>query len=248
MSLRAAVSTFSIVPVGRAEVRASLLAWLPLVGGALGALAGLVFAALVSINDKTVLLAAFLAVGALALLTRGLHLDGLADTADGLGSRTPSDQALEIMRRSDIGPFGVVTLVIVLGVDVAALTSVTGKWHVLAALAVAATTARLSVVHAALRGVPSARPSGFGSLVAGTVRRPLAAAETVLVLGFGAGAAALCDINPLRWVAVQAVALMLVYAFRVHTTRRLGGVTGDVFGALIEVGTAVTLVGLALFS
>ena len=60
-------------------------------------------------------------MAALALLTRGLHLDGLADLADGLGSGQPAATALDIMRRSDIGPFGTVTLVLVLLTQVAAL-------------------------------------------------------------------------------------------------------------------------------
>ena len=59
----------------------------------------------------------------LAVATGGLHLDGLADTADGLGSRRPADQALEIMRRPDAGPLGVATLVLVLLVQVSALAS-----------------------------------------------------------------------------------------------------------------------------
>ena len=64
------------------------------------------------LHPPPAVLAAALLVGALALLTRAMHLDGLADTADGLGSRTPAEAALEVMRRSDVGPFGVVTLVL----------------------------------------------------------------------------------------------------------------------------------------
>ena len=193
------------------------------------------------------LLAAVLAVATLAVLTRALHLDGLADTADGLGSRAPAESALEIMRRSDIGPFGVLAIGFVLAADIASVALLSGeRWHACAALAVAAATGRLAVVHAACPGVASARPTGFGALVAGTVRPAWAVVESVAVLGFGASVAALCSVDPLRWVGAQVVALLLAYCFRRHTTRRFGGVTGDVFGALVEVATTITLVGIAL--
>ncbi|MCW2495011.1 adenosylcobinamide-GDP ribazoletransferase [Jatrophihabitans sp.] len=249
MSLRTAVSTFSLLPVGEqvAPADAATLLWLPLVGAGLGALAGLPLAAALGMNAGAGLVAALLGLAALALLTRGLHLDGLADTADGLGSRAPAERALEIMRQSDIGPFGVLSVVFVVGLDAAALVTFTGsQWHGLAALTVAAATGRVTVLHAALKGVPSARPGGFGALVAGSVEPAVAVLQTAGVLALGAGLAEACDIAAWRWLVAQGVALVLAWAFRVHTTRRLGGVTGDVFGALVELGTAATLVGLAL--
>ena len=248
-ALRAAVSTFTLLPVGRADVSdgAALVLWLPVVGVGLGALAGLVAAASLGANGTAGLLAALLAIAALALLTRGLHLDGLADTADGLGSRAPAEQALDVMRRSDIGPFGVVAIVLAVGADVAALVMFTpDTWHPLAALVVAAATGRLAVVHAALPGVRAARPGGFGALVAGRVTPLAAAVETAGVLGLSAALGAGIGANPLTWVAAVGVSLVLTFGFRLHVTRRLGGVTGDVFGALVELGTAITLVALAL--
>ncbi len=116
------------------------------------------------------LLGATLAIGVLALLTGGLHLDGLADTADGLGSRRPRDEALAIMRRSDIGPFGVVALLFAVGVQVTGLAAVQPGWPGAAALAVAVVTGRVAVVLAA--GSPAARPDGFGALVAGSTTAP----------------------------------------------------------------------------
>lgn len=253
--LRLAVAMFTVLPVpsgwhgevDRARAAATVR-WLPLVGALLGALAGLPVAALVARDRGTALLAAALGIAALALLTRGLHLDGLADTADGLGSRAPAQRALEIMRRSDIGPFGVMTLVFVLAVDVAALALIgqDGGWRALAALAVAAATGRLAVVHAALAGVPSARGNGFGSLVAGSTSRVTVAALTGAVLAAGSALAAASGAGAAGWPLAQAVALATAFGLRLHTTRRFGGVTGDVFGALVECATAVTLVGLAV--
>jgi adenosylcobinamide-GDP ribazoletransferase len=256
-SLRLALAMFTVLPVPRGwhgtdpvrpEAAARTVRWLPVVGAALGGAAGLAAAAVLDRDRGAVLLAASVGVGALAVLSRGLHLDGLADTADGLASRAPADRALEIMRRSDIGPFGVISIVLVLAVEIAALSTVArwGVWSAAAALAVAAATGRLAVVHAALPGVPAARTGGFGALVAGGTACWVAAVLTVVVLGGGVALAAAVDADPIGWPVAQAAALVLAAGLRVHTTRRLGGVTGDVFGALIEVATAATLVGLAL--
>jgi adenosylcobinamide-GDP ribazoletransferase len=185
------------------------------------------------------LLASVLAIAALAALTRALHLDGLADTADGLGSRAPAGRALEIMKQSDIGPFGVVALLLVLLIQVSALAQADGTGRGPVAIAAAAVTARLAVLLACSRGVPCARPGGLGALVAGTVH-PVAGA--VLVLAALAGAAAL------GWIYAVAVAcgLAVSAALTLLAVRRLGGITGDVLGAVAEVAAAVCLVATAV--
>ena len=193
--LARSISMFTIVPVRVAvdlqpgEGTGALL-WLPVVGAFVGAAAALPASAIREWAPHATLLGAVLAVAALALLTRCLHLDGLADTADGLGSGAPAARALEIMRQSDIGPFGVVVLILVLGADVAALGSLQGgPWTPVGVLAVAAATGRVAAVHAAVRGVRAARASGFGSIVADHVPVAAAVAWTVGVLGLGAAVA-----------------------------------------------------------
>ena len=252
--LRLAVSMFTALPVPRrwhdhdlAAARAAV-PWLPFVGAALGAGSGLVASAVLARSDSAELLAAALALGLLGLATRGLHLDGLADTADGLGSRAPAERALEIMRQSDIGPFGVVAIVVVLLVDVAALATAVGgdTWRAPAALAVAAATGRIAVVYATLPGSHAARPDGFGALVAGRGSLAAAVPLTAGVLLASAGLATATDADVLGWTVAPAAALALSALLARHAARRLGGVTGDVFGALIEITTAATLVGLAL--
>jgi len=251
-SLLRALALFSVAPV---RVRGDLdraaavaaLRWLPLVGAAVGAIAGLPAAAVREWAPHAEFLGAVLSVVTLVLLTRALHLDGLADTADGLGSRAPADRALEIMRQSDIGPFGVLALVLVVLVDVAAVASLDGgTWTPVAALATASATGRLAVLLAAHRRVPSARRSGFGAFVAGSVSTPILVLAAAAVLGLGLGLAAAVSAGGLGWPAAQLVAVAVAAAFLAHAVRRLGGVTGDVFGALVELGTAVTLAGLAL--
>ena len=173
--LARSISMFTIVPV-RVPVDlqpgdgVGALLWLPAVGAFAGAAAALPAAAISEWSPHADLLGAVLAVASLALLTRCLHLDGLADTADGLGSGAPAARALEIMRQSDIGPFGVVVLIVVVGADVASLGCLQGgPWTPVGVLAIAAATGRVAAVHAAVRGVRSARESGFGSIVANHV-------------------------------------------------------------------------------
>jgi adenosylcobinamide-GDP ribazoletransferase len=131
-------------------------------------------------------------------------------------------------------------------VDTAALAAFTGSaWRPVAALGLAAATGRLAVLHAAHRRVPSARAKGFGAYVAGSVSTAVAVLETGFVLGAGTGLAVAVHASVAGWLAAPAGALVVAAGVRRHATRRLGGVTGDVFGALVEIGTALTLTGLA---
>ncbi|MEV5436464.1 adenosylcobinamide-GDP ribazoletransferase, partial [Streptomyces sp. NPDC052682] len=181
--LRFAFGTLTVLPVrvtrwDRAAARGGMLC-APLAGAVVGAAAAAAGALLLFLGAGA-LLAAVAATAVPAVLTRGLHLDGLADTADGLGSGKPAEDALRIMKQSDIGPFGVLTLVLVLLAQVAALAQAYGGSWARGALAavVAATAARLALTLAARAGVPAARPEGLGAAVAGVVpgRGALAAA------------------------------------------------------------------------
>jgi adenosylcobinamide-GDP ribazoletransferase len=267
-SWRGALSTFTILPVRQpAEVGPAagrlLLLWLPGIGVLLGgvAAAASVLVELGGDSPPRRLLGALLAVALLAFLTGGLHLDGLADAADGLASRRPRQQALDIMRKPDVGPMGVAALVLVVGVQVAALASLPSGWQDEAALILAVITGRVAVVRAS--GQPAARPEGFGALVAGsTSRRDRFTMTALLVVAVGL-AAALAEITgnaddhgmnaaaAAAWLAARGLAAVLVGLLaaawlRRAARRRLGGMTGDVFGAQIELTTAVTLLALAL--
>jgi adenosylcobinamide-GDP ribazoletransferase len=294
----------------RVAGRGMLLA--PFVGAVLGLSAAVVLVAVHWLTGSS-LLAAVLAVGSLAWLTRGLHLDGLADLADGLGSGKPAEAALDIMKRSDIGPFGVVTLVLTLLLQVVALAQA-GAMDAFALIA-ACVTGRLAVTWACRDGVPAARPGGLGALVAGTVRRDravMATAAAAVVLAILTGAAAFGVFGPgLRlpaaaelsshfggaaldtsgmsgefffglepvseppqsrfgldvldtgageasraWLpawgsgpmgvpvtllVAMAAGLAAAALLRRRAVRRLGGITGDVLGALVETATTVTL-------
>jgi adenosylcobinamide-GDP ribazoletransferase len=257
--LRLSVTLLTVMPLRnpvtepRRATVAAAMAWAPAVGLALGVVAAAVLLAADHPLGAGPLTAAGLAVATLALLTRGLHLDGLADLADGLGSGKPAPAALDIMRRSDIGPFGTVTLVLTLLVQVAALAQAeaAGGGRGPAALITAVVTGRLALTWACRRGVAAARREGLGALVAGTVRPAIALILTLAVLAASAAAVAVSAVvigDPLGWTLPLAVVAGLAAAFALqrHAVRRLGGITGDVLGALIEVAATVTLVVAAM--
>jgi adenosylcobinamide-GDP ribazoletransferase len=226
-------------PVPSRRTAGAAMTWAPVAGLLLGAVAAGVLELASRLGHTGPLLAAALAIAALAAGSRGLHLDGLADFADGMGSRRPAEQALEIMKRSDIGPFGVVTLVFALLIQVAALAQAQASGRGVAAVIAAAVAGRLSLTWACRRGVPAARGGGLGAMVAGTVNPVLPAALTVAAL---AGAYAF---RPLIAVAVAA-GLVASVVVTVWAVRRLGGITGDVLGALVEITVTVCLVVTAI--
>ena len=188
------------------------------------------------------LVAAVLVVGVTAWWSRGLHLDGVADTADGMAASYDPAEALEVMRRGDIGPTGVVAVVLVLLLQVAAL-SVLLSFRGGSALAVVALLAsRQALVVGCRSGVPAARPDGLGAAVAGSVGRPAAVLSSLMTLTVGGLLAVLAGApwyaGPLVVVTGDLAALAVVATAR----RRVGGVTGDVLGASVEIALAAALV------
>jgi adenosylcobinamide-GDP ribazoletransferase len=250
--LRFAFGTLTALPVhvtrwDREAARAGMLC-APVAGLVIGLFAAAVGGALLLLGSGP-LLAAVATAAVPAVLTRGLHLDGLADTADGLGSGRPAEDALRIMKQSDIGPFGVITLVFVLLAQVAVLfqaydTSWSGG---AVAAAVSATAARLALTLAARTGVPAARPEGLGAAVAGTVPTRGALLVAGAVVCAAAAAGALLGVpGAVRGAVAVLVACAAAELLLRHCTRRLGGVTGDVFGALAETAATASLLVFAL--
>jgi adenosylcobinamide-GDP ribazoletransferase len=191
--LRLAFGTLSVLPVGapgtvdrRTAGRAMVLA--PLVGLVLGGIAGAVVYGADRLKPDAPFLSAVLGVVVLMALSGALHLDGLADSADGFGSRRDRETKLRIMKQSDIGPFGVVSIAAVLLIDVAALHACVQNGFGWQALLIAGVASRLTLPWSCRTSVPSARPDGLGAMVAGTVRPYAAALLTLLSI---AGAATL---------------------------------------------------------
>ena len=186
-----------------------------------------------------------LAVGVLALGTRAFHLDGLSDTVDGLAASYDRERSLAVMKSGTAGPAGVVALIVVIGLQAVGFAYVLHGWRggMLGGLAVV--VSRVALASCCTRGVPSARPGGLGDTFAQTV--------PVMVTGlwWTAGAVALTfaglEAHLVWWRGPLAVlvAFHTVIALILHVRKRLGGVTGDVFGAEIEVALAGLLVVLA---
>ena len=254
-SWRAALSTFTVMPI-RARLdedsAGKVILWLPAVGVLLAAPAAAALLAVRAGGDAQArgLLAAVLAVAVLAVLTGGLHLDGLADTADGLGSRRPREEALDIMRRGDTGPFGVAALVLVLLLQVTSLAALPSGRFAATALVLAAVTARTAVVLATGPRFPPARPGGFGALVAGrtSARARVSWLAALLVAAAAAGELAGGILMAGRVLAATVTGLLAAAVVCRTARSRLGGLTGDVFGAVIELTAAASLVTLAVLT
>lgn len=251
--LRLAIGLLTVIPVGAIEgvdrrVARTAILLAPLVGLLLGVIAAVVLVAVHGLVPSTLgaLLAAVLAIATLAYLTRALHLDGLADTADALGSGRRGEAALEIARRGDVGPFGVVTLVFVLLVQVAALAVASDAGWGALTLIVAVVTGRLAAMVACTRGIPAASSEGLGALVAGSVPRVAALAGVVVAVGLAAGAGAW--LTGVGWAPALAVAagLALALGLVARSAGRLGGINGDVLGATVELSTTTAIVVLAV--
>ncbi|MFG3440616.1 adenosylcobinamide-GDP ribazoletransferase [Nonomuraea sp. NPDC047897] len=270
---RLAVGTLTVYRVRVDRVDRRVAGRAMLLAPAVGVLVGVPASLPLVVPGMPPLLAAVLAVGVLAVLTRGLHLDGLADLADGLGSGKPAERALDVMRKSDIGPFGVMALVLTLLVQVSALSALSSaaspaaeggpppvpSWPMSAAYALvtACVAGRLALTWACRAGVPAARPEGLGAMVAGTVRPAAAWLATLAALAatslagltatrFPLAPASLVPalVLPLSLLVGLGAALLLLARAR----RRLGGITGDVLGALVETATAAALVTCALLA
>jgi cobalamin 5'-phosphate synthase/cobalamin synthase len=232
----AALLTVLPVPARAASSTRGVLPWAPLVGLVLGGIATGV--AVLGQEWISPLVGAVLGVAVLALLTRGLHLDGLADTADGLGPLRGQERALQVMRQSDIGPFGVVTVVLVLLLQVAcsaSLLTVDGGW---VAIWSAVAVARLAMARTGLPGVPVAEGSSLGRSVAGTVPVVGLAGWALVMAGLLVLAA---RGDAWRLLVAGAAGLLAAELLHRRARARLGGVTGDVMGAMAETATAVSL-------
>jgi adenosylcobinamide-GDP ribazoletransferase len=244
-ALRLSVGTLTIVPSGaiteidrRTAGRAMIiapLAVLPLavavvLVGWLGRTAGL-----------PPLATGLLVVGGLALGSRALHLDGLADTVDGFGSGWTAERSLMVMRRGDVGPMGAVALIIVLGLQAVGVGEVIQGLPGALLVGAAVCCSRAALCLTCVRGVPAARGDGLGVAMAGSVPRVAAAGSWLAVLLIMGWAAWLSGHGAFNGVVAAMAAAAIVGVLVYRCVRRLGGVTGDVMGAGIEIAFTVMI-------
>ena len=203
----------------------------------LGGLTGLVFMALQPWCG--IPLAALFAVLTLALLTGGFHLDGLADTCDGIFSARRRERMLEIMRDSRLGTHGGLALIFVLLAKVLVVSELALRGTpMLAALAAACVAGRGTAVLLMYRH-RYAREEGLGNVFIGKVT----GRQTCVTLGLAAILAAVL-LPGMRGVAALVVTIVAIFILGQLLKRTLGGQTGDTLGAAIELGELIFLLAL----
>ena len=227
--------------------------WAPMVGVLLAGLVSLVVGVTrwPSGNAFDSLFTAALAIAWLAFLTRGLHWDGVADVADALGSDATGERARQIMKKSDIGPFGVMAIVFGVLIQTMSLASLARAGVSSFALLLALPAARGVAASLCRPGLPVAADSSLGRWAAGRV--PPAATLIVTsaawlpALGYG-------WLDPdvvLRGSGAVAVLVagglsLLVAMWATRVAPRIGGVGGDLMGASVEATQTAILAGLVL--
>ena len=219
------------LPDHKASGAASAWAW-PLVGAVLGAMAAGVASAALMLG-VTPGVAAALVLATLALLTGGLHEDGLADTADGLFGGWTKQRRLEIMKDSRIGSYGMLALMLVTLARWSALTALLvfgGHW---AALIATGTVSRapMALMMALL---PNARGEGLSHATG----RP---SQTVAWVGLTLALAISVGLGGWTGFALPGVALLAAVLVSISALRRIGGQTGDILGATQQLAEVACL-------
>jgi adenosylcobinamide-GDP ribazoletransferase len=185
--------------------------------------------------------AGLLSVGVLVLGSRAFHVDGLADTADGLTASYDRERSLSVMKSGSVGPAGAAALIVVLGLQAVGFGSLVAC--PLAAVALVCLS-RAVLALTCMSGVPAAEGEGLRAPFAGSVSAPLAVGYWVAAAALGAVALSGLDLPWRHVLAGFGIATLVVALLLLRASARLGGVTGDIFGASIELTLAALLVTL----
>lgn len=237
-SLRTAFGLLTTLPVRTAEDwqrgdsgRAGI--WYPLVGVVIGGICWLCWFLFARYFPPPV--AGVLAVAVWVALTGGLHLDGLADCCDGLFASTTPGRRLEIMKDPHLGAFGGIGLMLVLLAKAASLSLIAPSSGL--SIMLAATVSRWFILPASL--LPLANPGGMGADFSAGLKRSAIFITAILPLGLAL---------LLGWHGLVALfaALLVAAAVLGLALRRIGGVTGDVFGLLVESTETAVLLSFTL--
>lgn len=207
---------------GRAAV------WYPFVGLTIGGLAWLAWKGAMLIFPPSV--SGIITLVVWVALTGALHLDGLADCCDGLFSSATPERRLEIMKDPRLGSFGVIGLILILFLKAAILGTLASSASL--GIILAASLSRWCVLPAAL--LPLARRGGMGADFSSGLRRTSIFVSALLPLGIALALGPRGILSALAGLCAADLVLLLARS-------RIGGVTGDVFGALVEVVESIVL-------
>ena len=237
-NLRTAFGLLTTLPFGMPEDwrpgdsgRAGI--WYPLVGIVVGGLIWLSWRVFILYFPP--LIAGVLTLVVWVVLTGGLHLDGLADCCDGLLVSATPEKRLEIMKDPHLGAFGGIGLLLVLFSKAAALSSLTPSAGL--GIILAATLSRWFILPAGL--LPLAHPGGMGADFASGLRRSAISITAILPLGlaFLLGAQGIYAVPVALFAAIAVLGLAII---------RINGVSGDVFGMLVEVTETTVLLAFTI--
>jgi adenosylcobinamide-GDP ribazoletransferase len=237
-----AISFLTILPLGQIPLSeekelARSMAFFPLAGLVIGLLLAIGYYLLSLILPKSVTL--WLTIGLLALLTRGLHLDGFADTMDGLASGGSKEKILEVMRDSHIGAFGVVGLILLIGGKYFALDQIANP-SIHYSLILMAVMGRNAMVLVCYRS-PYARSEGG---LAKPFVENLSAREVLVSSALTFGIAFL--LMGAKGIAIFLGIGLFSLGYRYFFIKKLGGVTGDILGAANELAELLCLLLLVI--
>lgn len=236
-----AIQFLTIVPIPGVHARReddfgrSMLLF-PLAGGVIGLACALVDLSLRGVVPLS--LRSGLVLITLVIVTGALHLDGVADLFDALGSRGDRETMLRVMKDSRIGAFGVIAIVLLLILKWLAIDALQEQFR-FASLVLAPGIGRCAMT-AVAAGAFAARSDGLGSLFAAGATLPILAGATLVTL---AGGGLLCGV---QGIAAVIAAVSFALLLRYHACRRLGGVTGDVIGAGGELSELLALIILCV--
>jgi adenosylcobinamide-GDP ribazoletransferase len=237
-----ALSFLTILPMGQLPLSeekelARSMVFFPLVGLVIGLLLALGYYLLSFLFSKSLVL--WLTIGLLALLTRGLHLDGFADTMDGLGSGGTRKKILEVMRDSRIGAFGVISLILLIGAKYFTLDQIPIP-SIPYTLILMTVMGRNTMVLVCYRS-PYARSEGG---LAKPFTENLGYREMALSLVSAFGIALL--LMGLKGILVFLGICLFSLGYRFFFIKKLGGVTGDILGAANELAELLCLILLII--
>lgn len=204
--------------------------YFPFVGLLLGFIGVIPYIFLSSLNIN---IGSFITVLMIIILTGGLHLDGLSDSADGFFSNRDKERTLEIMKDSRIGAFGVLSLILIIFFKYILISNI--EFNLPLALVLSMGNSRLVVLlQIAFKKV--ARPGGLGDMVSKSEPKTFVISSVILYL-------LLISFIDIIYIIPLGISFLVGEIISIYTYKRIGGFTGDVYGATIELTEAASLLG-----